>query len=116
MTYEIFYSKGYVKDIKKIPNKIEDKAKKILHELLKKPTKLPRNTKPLISQHKDIFRTRIGKYRIIYNIDHNQKTIYVIAFKVRSKIYRPWITWGIIALCQSLERKKEANLEKDQKN
>ncbi len=47
----------------------------------------PRLGKPLVGEHKGEFSLRIGDWRIVYEIDHPRKTVFVLTVKHRRHVY-----------------------------
>ncbi len=82
--YELFFKESVYKDFKKIP-------KKDLQKILSKIHKLSLEPRPLGSEKltgQDLFRIRQGNYRILYSIQDDHLTIWVIKVGHRKDIYR----------------------------
>jgi mRNA interferase RelE/StbE len=82
--YEIFFRESVYKDFRKI-------LKKDLQKILSKIQKLSLDPKPSGSEKltgQELFRIRQGNYRIIYSVQDNQLTIWVIKVGHRKEIYR----------------------------
>ena len=82
--YEIFFRKSIEKDFKVIP-------KNELKKIIKRIGKLAENPRPhgcekLTGQ--DRYRLRQGNYRIVYSIQDNKLTIWVVKVGHRKGIYR----------------------------
>ena len=79
--YQIIYGKDFLKDIKNIikgGNKsIKNKVNEIVFELKSDPhRKRPKVDLKLISSKSEaIYRVRLGKYRLIYQIEEKEKKI-----------------------------------------
>ena len=80
--FKIEFSKRAVKDYKKIPS---DYKALIDSALLKLSNGLPADIKPVIGE-KDIYRLRIGKYRVLFMII--QETLLVTKIGPRGDIYK----------------------------
>jgi mRNA interferase RelE/StbE len=82
--YEIFFKKSVWKDFKSIPDK---DLKKILEciESLGENSRQP-GCKKLSSQER--YRYRQGRYRIIYSIQDEELTIWIVKVGHRKKVYR----------------------------
>ena len=83
MVYKIEYKSSVGKDLKKLEKKV---TKRILNELEKNLRENPNIGVPLSGQFKDLFKYRVGDYRIIY-----AKTItgvLILRIGHRSKIYK----------------------------
>ena len=82
--FEILFKESVWKDLRKVP-KIH--LKKILSRIEKlKDEPRPIGCEKLTSQ--ELYRVRQGKYRIIYSIQDNEWTIWVIKVGHRSSVYR----------------------------
>ena len=82
--YEIFFRESVYKDFRKIP-------KKDLQKILSKIQNLSLDPRPSGSEKltgQELFRIRQGNYRILYSIQDNQLTIWVIKVGHRKEIYR----------------------------
>ncbi|MGJ8640403.1 MAG: type II toxin-antitoxin system RelE family toxin [Opitutaceae bacterium] len=84
-SYKIEFSKRVRKDFKKIPT---HDAKRILNAIqLLASDPLPQNSKKLKGE--ELFRIRIGNYRVIYSIEDSKMIIFVIKLGHRKDIYKP---------------------------
>ena len=84
MSYEVILSRNALKYIKKLPP--EDR-KRIKEALLK----LSQN--PWFTQYKKLrgypfYRIRVGDYRVIYSVDDESKTVYVVKIGKRGEVYK----------------------------
>lgn len=46
------------------------------------------NSKKIKGKYRNLFRIRVGDFRILYSIDHDSKEILIVKIDKRSKIYR----------------------------
>lgn len=83
--YLLIYEKRVLKDLNKIPNIDVERITGVFKELSLNPT--PIGCKKL-SGKPDLFRVRQGDYRIVYTIDHKEKTIRIILVRHRKEAYR----------------------------
>ena len=85
--YVIKYSESALKDIKKLDqqtkNSIINKVREI--ELSKDPMSL---AKPIISQYKNIFRFRIGDFRLVFEKKDRELCLLIILIEPRKKVYQ----------------------------
>jgi len=82
--FEIFFKASVYKDFRKIP-------KKDLQKILSKIENLRTNPRLSGSEKltgQNLYRVRQGNYRILYSIQDNQLTIWVIKVGHRKDIYR----------------------------
>ena len=92
--YIILQGKDFLKDVKKIL-KSGDKSllsdiQKVINELKIAPQKKrPKIDIKLISPKKEaIYRIRLGKYRLVYEVDESNKTVILTMFFIRGKGYK----------------------------
>ena len=84
MEYIVLYHPGIKKDLKNINKKDLEKFFNIIN------TKLVLNPyigKKLQGKYTDLWRFRIGNYRIIYSIDKRKLKILILRFRHRKDIY-----------------------------
>jgi mRNA-degrading endonuclease RelE of RelBE toxin-antitoxin system len=94
--YRIIYGTDYLKDLKNIvkngDKKIVNKSENIIEKLKIDPHKKRSGVNiKLISSRKDaVYRVRIGKYRMVYEIDEAEKKIFLtmIFLKTSDKNYK----------------------------
>jgi len=82
--YEIFFRESVYKDFRKIPKKDLQKILSKIQNLSLEPR--PSGSEKLTGQ--ELFRIRQGNYRILYSIQDNQLTIWVIKVGHRKESYR----------------------------
>ncbi len=85
MTYQIQFSKGAAKQIKKLPADIKERIDKKILDLAIEPR--PNSVKKLQGDDKS-YRIRVGDYRIIYEIEDDILLVTVIKIKHRNEVYR----------------------------
>ncbi len=82
--YKVFFKKSVEKDFKSIP-------KKELLKILSKIEALQDNPRPVgcekLTGH-ERYRLRQGKYRIVYSIQDNELTIWIVKVGHRREIYQ----------------------------
>lgn len=83
--YRIEFSKRVRKDFRKIPERDANKILKEIQLLSEDP--LPIHSKKLKGE--ELFRIRIGSYRVIYSIKDNKMIIAVVKVGHRMDVYRP---------------------------
>ena len=92
--YSVVYGKAFLRDLKAVirsGNKtIRSRVKNIVEELRCDPhRKRPGVDLKLISPRREaVYRVRIGKYRLIYQIDEDDKIIFTTMLVKRGKAYR----------------------------
>ena len=82
--YKIFFKKSVEKDFKVIPNKDLVKILERIEALAENPR--PPGCEKLSGQQK--YRLRQGRYRIIYSVQDDELTIWVVKIGHRKDIYR----------------------------
>ncbi|CAG0980697.1 MAG: type II toxin-antitoxin system RelE/ParE family toxin [Candidatus Methanoperedens sp.] len=87
--FEIFLSNAAKKALMNLDKRIAERAKKALLTLKTSPLPIKEyDIKQLVGEE-DTYRLRISRYRIVYDIDWNNKTITVIKIDKRDeKTYR----------------------------
>jgi mRNA interferase RelE/StbE len=81
--YEVYCRESVWKDLKKIP-------KKNLRNILKRIKNLSEEPHPLGCEKltgQDRYRLRQGKYRIVYSIQDNELTIWIVKVGHRKDVY-----------------------------
>ncbi len=84
MNYNVIIPKSVQKEIDKLANIV---SKNILEEI----AKLQYNPRPVNCKKlsgRDVWRIRVGNYRIIYEIDDKEKTITLFRARHRREVYR----------------------------
>ena len=82
--YRIYFKASVEKDFKKIPKKDSKKILRRIDSLTIEPR--PSNCEKLSDRER--YRIRQGKYRIIYSIQDNVLTVWVVKIGHRKDIYR----------------------------
>ena len=85
MAYEIAYKSSAVKELDKLPREIQRRILEAIQLLSDNPR--PSGVKKLQSEI-DLYRIRIGEYRVVYSIQDGQLKILVVAIGHRRDIYR----------------------------
>ncbi len=85
MSWKVTYKKSVKKDLKKISKDIQYIIKRAIEEkLMTDPLKFGL---PLRRNLKGLMKLRIGDYRIIYSIESQTVTVYVIKIGHRKEVY-----------------------------
>jgi mRNA interferase RelE/StbE len=82
--YEILFKESVWKDLKKIP-------KRELRKILSRVEKLGNDPRPMGCEKltgEELYRIRQGNYRIVYSIQDNELTVWVIKVGHRKDVYR----------------------------
>ena len=82
--YKIFFKKSVEKDFKVIPKKDLKKILDRIEALAEDPR--PPGCEKLTGQHR--YRLRQGRYRILYSIQDDELTVWVVKVGHRKDIYR----------------------------
>lgn len=86
MVYDVIWHEDTIIDLKKIDKKTAEKIiNKVKNYLTQNPAKLGRSLRGGL---KGLFRYRIGDYRIVYAIDHLEKTIIILNVNHRKRVYK----------------------------
>jgi mRNA interferase RelE/StbE len=82
--YEVFFRKSVEKDFKNIPPKDLQKIIRLIGSLADNPR--PAGSEKLTGQ--DRYRVRQGCYRVVYSIQDNELTVWVVKVAHRKDVYR----------------------------
>ncbi len=82
--FEIFFKESVWKDVRKIPKKDLQNILKLIKNLCTNPR--PHGCEKLTGQKR--YRLRQGKYRIVYSIQDNELTVWVVKICHRKNVYR----------------------------
>ena len=82
--YKLKFAKSVKKDLRKIPNNDVLKILKLINSLLDDP--YPSIVKKL--SHQEKYRIRYRQYRILYQIENEILTIYIIKIAHRKDVYK----------------------------
>lgn len=82
--YKVFFKKSVWKDFKSIPDKDLSNILQCIEELGSDPRRP--GSKKLSRQER--YRYRVGRYRIIYSIQDDELTIWVVKVGHRKEVYR----------------------------
>ena len=82
MAYELFYTKGALKDLSKLEKQIQERVLAVLERCRIRPHAF---VKKLVGG--PYFKLRAGDYRVIADIKQNQLVIFVIEIGHRKNIY-----------------------------
>jgi mRNA interferase RelE/StbE len=82
--YKVFFKKSVWKDFESIPKK---ELKRIL-ERIDSLSESPRPPGSLKLSGKERYRLRQGNYRILYSIQDEELTVWVVKIAHRKKVYR----------------------------
>mgnify|MGYP001773277165 CR=1 FL=1 len=85
MKFKILYAKSVYKDIKKLDQNTKLKIKKSIEKLENFPN--ISNIKSLKSHPLADYRLRVGDYRVLFDVDWDNKKIYILKIGHRKDIY-----------------------------
>ncbi|MHA1409143.1 MAG: type II toxin-antitoxin system RelE family toxin [Candidatus Odinarchaeia archaeon] len=85
MKYEILFSKQAVNLIKSLEKGYKIKLREVFATLGNNPFDYPYKK---IKGEASLYRIRIGKYRILYEVDSNHKLIKIIKIDKRKTVYK----------------------------
>ena len=87
--YKIAETENYSKKINpKKYNHLYQKVFDDVYSMLKNNPFFGKNIKKLKGEYKDIYRFRIGNYRLFYKIDEEQSLIFIIDIEKRQDAYK----------------------------
>lgn len=88
--YKVLIDERVEKDLEKVPKYVVDKFLKLLDEFEKNPIR-PRSgfdVKPMEGYPGNTYRLRIGKYRVLYSVDHEDKKVRITTVQHRGDAYK----------------------------
>ncbi len=86
MSFQIFLSPSAEKDLRKLERPVFLKIDRALLSLAQNPR--PPNDKSLKDKKLAQFRTRVGDYRILYDVNSRDKIVYILRIGNRKDIYK----------------------------
>jgi mRNA interferase RelE/StbE len=84
MEYKVFFHKNLKKDLKNLDKKI---AGRFFDIVSNKIAVNPGSGKRLKGKYKDLWKYRMGDYRIIYQFKNNNIRILILRFRHRKNVY-----------------------------
>ena len=85
MAFALFIKSSAAKESENIPKATKDRIRQAISGLMQDP--LPRGVKKLQGRI-DVYRIRIGDYRVLYEINHHDKKVVVLSVLHRKEAYR----------------------------
>lgn len=85
LDYKLIYHKSAVKFIAKLDKTSQERIVTGLKGLLSNPTE---GDIKILQGYRDLYRLRIGNYRVIFSINHQEQIIYIQAIGNRGDIYK----------------------------
>ena len=85
--FKIEFLKDAYEEFKKLDKPIQKRIKEKLDILAKNPDALKRNIKPLKGSYTDLYRLRIGNYRVIYKMEKEKLLILIVRVAHRREVY-----------------------------
>lgn len=91
MAYKIVITESAAKELKRIPAKMQDRIFEKIQDLAEEPK--PHSHKKLKnfdmpgSDQDDYYRIRVGDYRVIYTVENEQITIFIMKIAHRKDVY-----------------------------
>ena len=83
MPYKARFSRVFVRKEERLPSDVKSSVVEALREILVNP----HVGVPLVGPLKGLWRVRIGKYRVIYEIDEKEKIVVFHDVDLRKRVY-----------------------------
>lgn len=83
--YKLTIKPSALKEIKRLAERAKSRVKKVIERLMSEPR--PRGVRKIVGGD-DIYRLRVGDYRVIYRIDGTERKIMIMAVRKRDEVYR----------------------------
>jgi len=84
MKYKVLFHKNLTKDLKNLDKKITDRFFDIVSN---KIAVNPESGRKLKGKYKDLWKYRVGDYRIIYQVENENIRILILRFRHRKNVY-----------------------------
>ena len=84
--YNVALTKRAVKNFSKLPEELQNRCGEIFDDLEYSFAPIRLNVKKL-KGYENIYRIRVGSWRIIYNVDNNKKSIVIYDILPRKSAY-----------------------------
>ena len=84
MPYTARFSRIFLKKQERLPNETKPRIVEMVREILIKPD----NGIMLVGPLKGLWKARVGKYRIIYEINEKEKAVIFHDIDLRKKVYK----------------------------
>lgn len=84
MSYQVIFSRGALKQLSKLPLGLQVRIQTKVDELAIEPR--PNGVKKLAND--ELYRIRVGSYRIIYQIQDDVLLVNIVKIKHRREVYR----------------------------
>jgi mRNA interferase RelE/StbE len=84
-SYEIEISRSAEKQLRKLPREDQQRIVRAILPLAQEP--LPKGSRKL-SGYEDVFRIRVGRYRILYSVSSRKLVIIILKIGHRRDVYR----------------------------
>lgn len=88
MNYRLLIHKSVSKFLEKCPSKQRQDIKEKLELLKQNPINHPQLDIKIMQGYKDLYRLRVGQYRLIYQIKENELIIFLFKAGNRGDIYK----------------------------
>ncbi len=85
--YRVEIHRKAEKEIKELPKKIMDRVIELMVKLQKVPYPFREYDLRKLQGFKDVYRIRIGEYRVTYRVNDENKKITILEVKIRGKAY-----------------------------
>jgi len=85
LAYKITYKKSVAKDLSKLPKAVAEGLLRVINDTL--PSS-PQAGEQLKGSYRGLWRLRVGRYRIIYEIHTSEIVILILRISHRKDVYR----------------------------
>ena len=88
--YEVLVDERVEKDLEKVPNYVVEKFLRLLDEFEKNPIRSRSgfDVKPMEGYPGNTYRLRMGKYRVLYAVDNDNKKVRITTVQHRGDAYK----------------------------
>lgn len=83
--YEVQFARSAAKEFRSLPTELKHRVGAAIDNLIEDPR--PPGVRKLVG-HKRLYRIRVGQYRVVYEIDDEEKLLLVTRVRHRREVYR----------------------------
>ncbi len=85
MPYTVVFATSALRDLERLPAQIVQRVLNAIHELGNNPR--PHGCRKIVGSE-STYRIRVGEYRVVYEVDDQQRLVLVTRIRHRKDVYR----------------------------
>lgn len=83
--YKLIYHKAALKFLAKQGKNVQERISEGIGGIVKIP---PEGDIKLMKGYKELYRLRVGTFRVLFEVDHNERVVYIQAIGNRGDVYK----------------------------